>query len=42
MIEDIYEYMWFEEEEEEDITDDRKVYQSTWQQRVSCCRMDCH
>jgi hypothetical protein len=39
-IEDIY--MWFEGEEEEDITDGSKVYQSTWKQSVSCCHMDCH
>jgi len=41
-IEDIY--MWLEEKEEEelDVTDDRKVYQSTWKQRVSCRHMDCH
>lgn len=37
-IEDIY----MLSEEEEDITDDSNVYQSTWKQRVSCRHMDCH
>jgi hypothetical protein len=39
-IEDIY--MWFEEEEKEDVNDSSKVYQSAWKQRVSCRLMDRH